>query len=397
MSMAEASSASKASVEPRTVGTPIALALVTSGLGFALNYGFQIEALRLLTSEGFYVVSLWLSYYAMLAVAGNVAQNFLVLRSNQTMLARLRWPTIAAVIGLGALHVFVRPLSFGASLVESTALTALLSAWLGLAFGAGAWIAAYLPSTLAFVARLVFVEIMGRNGPLHVIDATPISLLVALAFVVTVFHHVPPVAREPAPLGRSLVGATLLGFVQAGAGSADLVLAKVRGAPLDLQMFARVLLVTRVPLLVALALLNMTLGRHAVAHRNGTRDLKAERFERWLALAIVASAPIVALLLPYVPGLFRGLDAKDTLFPVATLSMLDHGVLVALLVQLHRAHARETMIAQAPRLAIPIALLVASAWLNGLSLAERLTMHLALYTSALVLVTLRNRRDFADA
>lgn len=164
-----------------------------------------------------------------------------------------------------------------------------------------------------------------------------------------------------------------------------------------MQMFARVLLVTRVPLLVALALLNMTLGRHAVAHRNGTRDVKVERFERWLALAIVAGAPVVALLLPYVPGLFRGLDAHGTLFPVATLSMLDHGVLVALLVQLHRAHARETVIAQAPRLAIPVALLVASAWLNGLSLQERLTMHLALYTSALVLVMLRNRRDFSDA
>lgn len=395
MSKVEAPPATRTTAEPKAVGAPIVLALVTSGLGFALNYGFQIEAVRLLTSEGFYVVSLWLSYYAMLAVAGNVAQNFLVLRASQDMLARLRWPTIAAVLGFGALHVFARPLSFGASLVESTLLTALLSAWLGLAFGAGAWIAAYVPSTLAFVARLIVVEITGQDGPLHVIDATPISLVVALAFVVTVFHRVPPASREPAPVGRSLVAATLLGFVQAGAGSADLVLAKVRGAPIDLQMFARVLLVTRVPLLVALALLNMTLGRHAIAHRSGTRDLKVERFERWLVLAIVLGAPAVATLLPYVPGLFRGLDAGGTLFSVATLSMLDHGVLVALLVQLHRAHAREAVIAVAPRLAVPVALLVGSAWLGGLSLPQRLTMHLALYALMLALVTERNRKHLS--
>lgn len=391
---------SKQTTGIRSVGLPAFVALATSGLGFLLNYGFQIEAVRILSKEGFFLLTLWLSYFAMFSVAGNVVQNLLILHANQGVLARLRIPTVVVVVVLGILHGIVSDLPFGVTLVESAALTVLFSAWLGVAFGSGAWIAAYVPSMVAFTARLIALEIIGKKGPLYAIASTPISILVALAFVFVVFRHVPHAETKEAPTPprplarRAFLGAMIVGFAQAGSVAADLILAKVRTSTAELELFARILLVTRVPLLVALALLNMTLGRHAVAHRNHTEDKTAAMFERILVIGMLASTPLVVLLLPYVPGLFRGFDGLGSfgnLRILAALSMLDHCALVAVLVRLHRSHAREEAPAEGLRLLVPVTLLIASAWIPGLSLPQRLTIHLALYTCALVLVSIRRR------
>ena len=305
------------------------LVLGINVLTMGVGYYYQVYAARCLSAGAFLALSLWLGQVGLLGVAATFAQVRGTLVPPRIEARSLpRTAQLVAAVGAISMHL-VAPgtLPTTALLVETVLVSVLGAYWTGVLTGRLHLLRVAGSVLLGACARVAYAAHGSASTPAFY-EANAFAALVTLALVTLPLRTVASFAVSTTA-ARSWVSVLLLGTMQAGLPFAQLFAVRAT-APLEgAEGLARVMVFTRAPLLLGMALLNIAIAKRVREVEEDADQPWSRRygFELIAVGQCVLAAPVLVAIGPFAAQVLTGAslyDARATLLA----STLDHAALL---------------------------------------------------------------------